>query len=59
MPLGLDLNALAAELELRVHGAVEHEVGAISVERRHRWVVRYLHRTIKNHEISTSSYSFR
>lgn len=42
--LGLDFDTLAAELELGVDRAVEHEVRAVSVERRHWWVVRYLWR---------------
>lgn len=42
MPFRLDLNALATELELRMDGAVEHKVWAVSVERRYGRMVGHL-----------------
>jgi hypothetical protein len=41
-PFGLDGDIFAPELQLRVDGAVEHEVGAVRVERRHWRMVRHL-----------------
>lgn len=42
MSFGLDLDAFATKLELRMHGPVEHKVWAVSVECRHGGVVGHL-----------------
>lgn len=45
MSFGLDLHTLTTELQLRVNGSVEHEMGAISVESRHWGMMGYLEKS--------------